>query len=280
MVTKNIVILSAPLSKLTTINPKINELSNPYAILTLQENMKTLLKDFELQEAVTTIRVQCIINSIKEQYVEELNKDFFGFANQTIKMLLTHRHTKWYKIMTKEHTNATEAFYQAWVPSTTHIITFGCQLDKQQKKCKNINVIISDKANTLHFIGQMFKSNYYTKEQMTKHKTQADINKTWLYTIQIFTKLFAQCKVYGDNHAANSGFDSAVHIDNIPTNCSLVFTSSEFTTRNLYIESLKESLAAARGYIAKERAPTPDKPDPVDLLRTELDAQCKHLTSS
>jgi hypothetical protein len=32
--------------------------------------------------------------------------------------------------MMKEHTNATEAFYQAWVPSTTHIITFSCQLNK------------------------------------------------------------------------------------------------------------------------------------------------------
>ncbi len=36
-VTKNIVTLLVPLSKLTMINSKINELSNPYAILTLQE---------------------------------------------------------------------------------------------------------------------------------------------------------------------------------------------------------------------------------------------------
>jgi hypothetical protein len=45
-VTKIIITLSAPLSKPTTINPKINELSNPYEILTLQEEMKTLLKEF------------------------------------------------------------------------------------------------------------------------------------------------------------------------------------------------------------------------------------------
>ena len=62
--------------------------------------------------------------------------------------------------MTKERTNATEAFYQAWIPATTHIITFGRQLDKQQKKCKTINVIILDKAKTLHFVGQMYKSDY------------------------------------------------------------------------------------------------------------------------
>jgi hypothetical protein len=49
--------LGAPLSKPTTINPKINKLSNPYEILILQEEMKTLQKEFKLQEAVTTIGV-------------------------------------------------------------------------------------------------------------------------------------------------------------------------------------------------------------------------------
>ncbi len=181
-VTKNIVTLAAPLSKPTMINPKINDLSNPYVILTLQEEMKTLQKEFKLQEAVTTMGVQCIIDSVEEQYVKELNEDYFGYANQTIKTLLTHLRTKWCKVMTKERTNATEAFYQAWVPLTTHIITYGRQLDKQQKKCKNINVIILNEAKTLHFVGQMYKSNYCTEEQMTKYEMQANINKTWLHT--------------------------------------------------------------------------------------------------
>jgi hypothetical protein len=106
MVIKNIVTLSAPLTKLTTINPKINKLSNPYEILTLQEEMKTLQKEFELQEAVTTIGEQRIINRVKEQYVKELKKDYFGYANQTIKLFLTHLCTNWCKVKTKERTNA------------------------------------------------------------------------------------------------------------------------------------------------------------------------------
>jgi hypothetical protein len=98
--------------------------------------MKTLQKEFKLQETVTTIGVQRIIGSIKELYFEELNEDYFGYANQTIKTLLTHLCTKWCKVMTKERRNATEAFYQAWLPLTTHIITFGCQLEKQQKSAR------------------------------------------------------------------------------------------------------------------------------------------------
>ncbi len=57
--------------------------------------------------------------------------------------------------MTRERTDATKAFYQAWVPNMTHIITFRRQLNKQQKKCNTINVIISDKTKTLHFVRQM-----------------------------------------------------------------------------------------------------------------------------
>ncbi len=58
--------------------------------------------------------------------------------------------------MTRGCTDTTKAFYQAWVPNMTHIITFGWNLNKQEKKCKTINVIISDKAKTLHFVGQMY----------------------------------------------------------------------------------------------------------------------------
>jgi hypothetical protein len=116
----------------------------------------------------------------------------------------------------------------------------------------------------------MYKGNYYTKDQ-------GNIKKTWLHTLHFFTKLFAQRKAYGDDCTGNSSFDSAAHINDIPTNCSLVSTFSDFTTCNLYIESLKESIAAAREYVAKECTPTPDKLDPANLLHTELDALQKQF---
>jgi hypothetical protein len=70
-VTKNIVTSLAPLTKPTTINPNINKLSNPYVILTLQDEMKTLQKEFELQEAVTTIlkRVPLLIATWRSRMV-------------------------------------------------------------------------------------------------------------------------------------------------------------------------------------------------------------------
>ncbi len=90
--------------------------------------------------------------------------------------------------MTRERTEATKAFYQAWVPNMTHIITFGWQLNT---------------ANT-----------------------KSDL------------------------------------------------------TRNLYIESLKESLAAAREQYALDATTcTPISPvfDPLTLLQTEVPEQRKQV---
>jgi hypothetical protein len=168
--------------------------------------------------------------------------------------------------MTRECTDATEAFYQASVPNMIHIITFGRQLTKQQKICKAINVIISNKAKTLHFAGQMYKSNYFTEEQMTKYKILSDMNKVWDKTLAHFTDLFSLRKAYGDNKAANSGVTTAT-------------TESDFT-RALYIKSLEESLAVAWEYCALDattRTPVPPAFDPLMLLQTKLAEQRKQV---
>jgi hypothetical protein len=162
-ITKSTTQTTALVTQPDAINQGITNQSTPFEILTLQAETNTLQKEFDLQEAVINIRVQHIIDCDKEQYVKELNEEYFGYANSTIKSVLYHLRMKWCKIMTRECTDATDAFYQAWVPSMTHIITFRCQLYKQQKKCKAINVIISDKAKMLHFAGQMYKSDYFTK---------------------------------------------------------------------------------------------------------------------
>ena len=164
----------------------------------------------------------------------------------------------------------------------THIITFGCQLNKQQKKCKTINVIISDEAKTLHFVGQMYKSDYFTEEQMTKYEILSDSKMVWDKTLAHFTELFSLRKAYGDDRAANSGFESAAHIrDHSSAHSIITATTESDLTRNLYIESLEESLAVAREQYASDattRTPIPPAFDPLTLLQTELVEQRKQVS--
>jgi hypothetical protein len=184
--------------------------------------------------------------------------------------------------MTKECMDATKALYHTWVPSSTHVITFGCQLTKFQKKCRTINVIISNEAKALNFVGQMYISDYFTEDQMTKYKMQSDADKEWDPTLDHFSKLFAQCKTYGVNHAANSGFKSAATMFDIPSDRTFATSesNSDFTSCDLYIKSLKESLALACDYMtnAPTRAPAPTPVvNPMTTLHLDMDAQCKQF---
>jgi hypothetical protein len=225
-VTRQAVTSTARLVQPPADNPAIEENTPQRELLRLQADTKNLQKAFDLQEAVTNIGVQCIINSIEEQYVKKLNKDYFSYANQMIKSLLEHLHTNWCKVMTKERTDATVAFYHTWVPSSTHVIMFGHQLTKLQKKCCTINVIISNKAKTLHFVGQVYKSDYFTEDQMTKYEMRSDADKEWDPTLDHFSKLFVQHKAYGNDRAANSGFKSAATMFDITSDRTFAMSKS------------------------------------------------------
>jgi hypothetical protein len=89
-VTRQAVTLTARLVQPPAVNPEIKDDPPQRELLRLQADTKNLQKTFNLQEAVTNIGVQYIIDSIEEEYVEELNKDYLGYANQTIKSLLEY----------------------------------------------------------------------------------------------------------------------------------------------------------------------------------------------
>ncbi len=160
-------------------------------------------------------------------------------------------------------------------------ITFGSQLNKQQKKYKVINVIISQEAKTLHFVGQMYKSDYFTEEQMTKYEILSDANKTWDKTLAHFTELFSLCKAYSEERAENSGFESTAHFhDHSTPRSNITANTKSNLTRDLYIESLEESLAAAwEQYALDATTHTPKPPafNPLTLLQTELAEQRKQI---
>ena len=76
-ITKAKITSSKPVNQPDTINKSIMAASTPLEILTFQEEKKKLQKQFDLQGAVTNIGVQRIIDSVEEQYIKELNEEYF-----------------------------------------------------------------------------------------------------------------------------------------------------------------------------------------------------------
>jgi hypothetical protein len=107
-----------------------------------------------------------------------------------------------------------------------------------------------------------------------------DADKEWDPTLDHFSKLFVQFKAYGDNRAANSGFESAATMFEVPSNWTFTTSKSNgnFTARDLYIKSLEESLALAQDYMTNAPMPAPAPApviNPMTTLHLDMDAQLK-----
>ena len=75
---KGTVISTAPVAQPDAVNKKITATLTPLKILMLQEETKKILREFDLQEAVTNIGVQQIVNSIEKQYIKDSMKSTSG----------------------------------------------------------------------------------------------------------------------------------------------------------------------------------------------------------
>jgi hypothetical protein len=88
-----------------------------------------------------------------------------------------------------------------------------------------------DEAKTLHFVGQMYKSDYFTEEQMTTYKMCSDASKAWTPTLDHFSLLFAQHKAYGVDRAVHSGFESAATVYDVPFDHRVATIASSSDTK-------------------------------------------------
>ncbi len=84
IITKVVVKSTTHLGQPALVNPKINVTSSQLNLLTLQAKTKRLQKEFNLQEAVTAIGVQCILGSVEEQYIEELNEEYWDDGQNVV----------------------------------------------------------------------------------------------------------------------------------------------------------------------------------------------------
>ena len=80
--------------------PIIEDDTKGRKLLQLQENQKFDWQKYTFQEVVESVAVESIVAAINAQCVEDLEEDYFGYKNQTIKMMITQIRT-WYVITTK-----------------------------------------------------------------------------------------------------------------------------------------------------------------------------------
>ena len=76
------------LDKPELLNPKIEDGTKGHELLQLQEDQKVEWQYYTFQELVDSMLVKATVAAVDVQYVEDLEEDYVGYKNQTIKMMV------------------------------------------------------------------------------------------------------------------------------------------------------------------------------------------------
>ena len=176
----------SPLAQPSIINPTIIDETKGQELLKLQEEQKTLWREYDLKVAVISCGVTVIVGVIDEQYLEEKRKEYVGYNNETIHSLLNHIQT-WAIVINKEKIEAKAHFQAPWSDSPDqHITALAYQLDKRQRDCLRIKAPVSDSDKVDHFVSSMYTSNLFEAKFLEEWKASDD--QSWEVTRDSFTK--------------------------------------------------------------------------------------------
>ena len=110
LITGNNNLAYGPIPKTDAINLLILNNTKGRDLLKFQEYQNTLYQEYELQEVVNTCRVTAIEQVVSTQYIEEKQKEYVGYNNKTIRLLLDHVQT-WAIITNRDNIEAKAHFH-------------------------------------------------------------------------------------------------------------------------------------------------------------------------
>jgi hypothetical protein len=161
-------------------------------------------------------------------YVEELDEDYVGYNNHTIKTILIHIKDNWCIITTLEKRQAAENFCVQW-DETTHITKYARLLDKQQRLCRDIGVPAPDLTKVQYYVENMYSSEMFDEKEMNAWENKPTTHKDWKDAKAYFKELYRGKRKYMEEHkACTGGFESANSIGSFQRNSSI----SSYQTSN------------------------------------------------
>ena len=96
---------------------------------------------------VEEVAVQKICTDLVEpMYVEELEDDYLGYKNKSIKEVIQYIRDTWCTVTTLEKEEALKEFAQPWRRGEEHVTAYCRRLDKQQKRCQDLGAAADDKT--------------------------------------------------------------------------------------------------------------------------------------
>ena len=106
--------------------------------------------------------VKIIAASVGAQYLKELEEDFTGYKNCTIRELIYHLRISWCKIQNQEKIDSKVAFCKPWADTPNrHITKYTRELTRSATSAINISVPCPDDEKVVIFTKNMYDSSHF-----------------------------------------------------------------------------------------------------------------------
>ena len=194
------------------VHPMIDNNTTALERAQLNASQSIQLTAYYSQCAVNEVVVERMVNDIVEKhYVEDLEDEYTGYANQTIKTVLHHIKSEWVIVTTMDITQAKDEFRAPW-DMTSHITKFIRELNKRAEYCHLLGIDdINDNSKVQILVENMYACDMFTDTEMDDWETAVD--KSWAAAQAYFNRLYKKKKTFNDQRAnRRSGYESASSI--------------------------------------------------------------------
>ena len=155
------------------------------------------------QQAVEEAVVELLKNALDEQYYKQLKKKLIGYKRVTILEFFDHL-GKWTTVTNQVKRTLRNDYYSGWNHTgSEHISEFQRRLEDDQVRLTDLGIPISDSEVFEHYVGEMYKSKKFSKQQMIDYEKKmeqlADTEDEWEVTTEYFSDIVGDNETYDEN---------------------------------------------------------------------------------
>ncbi len=171
---------------------------------------KILMKSYNDYLGVKEACKDLILYATGNTALAPLKKQYIGFGDSTILLMIDHLHQKMAIKMTtvQKHKYKATEYKIPWDP-TTSITAYFTQLDWFQVSLGNRSIATSKAEKMMVAVAQMWQSKMFTKDQMVAWENKTATQQTWAELQTHFTKKWLECKQYSAMMAKQLCFKEA-----------------------------------------------------------------------
>jgi len=239
--------------------------------------------EYWTQEAVDAAVVERIVTELIDKvYVEELENQYTGFTNQSIKTMLAHIRKEWCVITTLEKATATNNFKVQW-DFVTHITKYARDLDKLQLICTDLKAEASDETKIETYVLSMYACDMFDDKEMQEWENKDLADQTWTDAKTYFVKLWKmKSRHTAEREARREGFESTNSVNgrSVVSGTSYktaetgvpesIMTKADQSTMVEYCNSLEGSLVEAKETVASLQTTNDKLIERMDTSQNEM----------